>query len=320
MRFILTLAKKTLDKPSHILIFIHSLLPFCSVVQMFWLIVRRTRKFMNRYITKLIVQMREFSKCTTTLIFLWIGALTVYTCISLRQNEKFTSNFQKLQESPPVEQNTASLIFIGGMPRSGTTLMRVMLDAHPNVRCGEETRVVPRILRTRKEWTRNHKEKARLTEAGISDKVLDRAVRAFIMNIIEHHGEPAPYLCNKDPFTMKYGVYLSQLFPKAKFLLMLRDGRAVVHSIISRKVTVSNFDLKNPKKCLQRWNAIIEEMYNQCLHIGPTRCMPLYYEQLSLHPDLWMRRVLTFLEIPWSENVLHHQDFIGKPGGASLSQ
>uniref|UniRef100_A0A915IV19 Protein-tyrosine sulfotransferase n=1 Tax=Romanomermis culicivorax TaxID=13658 RepID=A0A915IV19_ROMCU len=26
------------------------------------------------------------------------------------------------------------LIFIGGFPRSGTTLMRVMLDAHPDVR------------------------------------------------------------------------------------------------------------------------------------------------------------------------------------------
>lgn len=33
------------------------------------------------------------------------------------------------------------LVFVGGMPRSGTTLMRAMLDAHQDVRCGEETRV-----------------------------------------------------------------------------------------------------------------------------------------------------------------------------------
>ena len=38
------------------------------------------------------------------------------------------------------------LIFIGGVPRSGTTLMRAMLDAHQDVRCGEETRVVPRYV------------------------------------------------------------------------------------------------------------------------------------------------------------------------------
>jgi len=38
------------------------------------------------------------------------------------------------------------LIFVGGMPRSGTTLMRAMLDAHPDVRCGQETLLIPRLL------------------------------------------------------------------------------------------------------------------------------------------------------------------------------
>ncbi len=40
------------------------------------------------------------------------------------------------------------LIFIGGVPRSGTTLMRAMLDAHPDVRCGEETRQGKQIEKT----------------------------------------------------------------------------------------------------------------------------------------------------------------------------
>ena len=59
------------------------------------------------------------------------------------------------------------IIFVGGMPRSGTTLMRSMLgkinffnrvknvkhsDAHPMVRCGEETRVVPRMIQMRSAW------------------------------------------------------------------------------------------------------------------------------------------------------------------------
>lgn len=164
------------------------------------------------------------------------------------------------------------LIFIGGFPRSGTTLMRVMLDAHKHVRCGEETRVIPRLLTMRATWSRSVKERIRLDEAGVTDQVLDSAVRAFLLEVscschrltpppllhartpfpalgcvchvfqvIIGHGEPAPRLCNKDPFALKSLSYLSHIFPKAKFVLMLRDGRATVHSMISRKVGVLSF-------------------------------------------------------------------------------
>lgn len=88
------------------------------------------------------------------------------------------------------DRNTP-LIFIGGMPRryvclratsssserglacsdvlfgspfSGTTLLRVLLDAHPEIRCGEETRVVPRILGFRQQWMKAPFESRRLKE------------------------------------------------------------------------------------------------------------------------------------------------------------
>lgn len=56
-----------------------------------------------------------------------------------------------------IENVTSSkpIIFIGGMPRSGTTLMRAILDSHPLVRCGEETRVIPRILSMRGSWKKS---------------------------------------------------------------------------------------------------------------------------------------------------------------------
>ncbi|NXU67193.1 TPST1 sulfotransferase, partial [Horornis vulcanius] len=212
------------------------------------------------------------------------------------------------------------LIFIGGVPRSGTTLMRAMLDAHPDVRCGEETRVIPRILAVKQMWARSSKEKIRLDEAGVTDEVLDSAMQAFLLEIIVKHGEPAPYLCNKDPFALKSLTYLARIFPNAKFLLMVRDGRASVHSMISRKVTIAGFDLNSYRDCLTKWNRAIETMYNQCMEVGFERCMLVHYEQLVLHPERWMRTLLKFLRIPWNQAVLHHEEMIGKAGGVSLSK
>ena len=101
---------------------------------------------------------------------------------------------------------------------------------------------------------------------------------------------------------------------------MVRDGRAVVSSIISRKVTISGFDLNSFPACLKKWNQAMESMYYQCLKLGPGRCMPVYYEQLVLHPQRWLKHILVFLDLPWNDAVLHHEQYVNKPGGITLSK
>ncbi|KAJ8681358.1 hypothetical protein QAD02_017145 [Eretmocerus hayati] len=223
------------------------------------------------------------------------------------------------QKVYPYDRNMP-LIFIGGVPRSGTTLMRAMMDAHPEIRCGQETRVVPRILQMRSHWLKSERESVRLEEAGVSKEVMDSAIAAFCLEVIVRHGEPASRLCNKDPLTLKMGSYVLELFPNAKFIFMIRDGRATVHSIISRKVTITGFDLSSYRQCMIKWNQAISVMYKQCRELGPDKCLTVPYEQLVLHPREWMRKILDYLDVPWNESVLHHEEFIDKPGGVPLSK
>ncbi|VDQ01737.1 unnamed protein product [Trichobilharzia regenti] len=113
----------------------------------------------------------------------------------------------------------------------GTTLMRVLLDVHPMIRCGPETRVIPKMLGVRKLWGEGV-ENARLKAAGLYPEAVDSAVRSFILSIIKNAGENAPVLCNKDPLSFNHLSYLADLFPEAKFVHMVRDGRAVVNSLV----------------------------------------------------------------------------------------
>ncbi len=78
--------------------------------------------------------------------------------IELQHDISYGSKSIDIEELQRRDYNSSSLkpiIFIGGMPRSGTTLMRAILDSHPLVRCGEETRVIPRILSMRAAWKKS---------------------------------------------------------------------------------------------------------------------------------------------------------------------
>jgi hypothetical protein len=37
----------------------------------------------------------------------------------------------------------------------------------------------------------------------------------------------------------------------------------------------------------------------------------IHYERLVLTPESEMRRILAFLDLPWSDDVLHHEQFVG---------
>lgn len=124
--------------------------------------------------------------CSASLLYLGMSGVE---CPQKSHRHRWMElNLASANQSLPLPEHfpeDTPLIFIGGFPRSGTTLMRVMLDAHNAVRCGEETRVIPRLLAMRATWSRSVKERIRLDEAGVTDQVLDAAVRAFLLEVSE---------------------------------------------------------------------------------------------------------------------------------------
>lgn len=270
------------------------------------------------------VRMLGRLRCRGLLKFLFLSGcvlLFIYLVRQQPQEHKYEKTKTTLTDEDLVYyKKDIPIIWIGGVPRSGTTLMRAILDAHPDVRCGEETRVIPRILAMHKNMMHSVKEETRLTQAKITGEVLDSALGAYILSIVAKHGAMAPRLCNKDPFTLRSVDKLIKIFPQSKFILMIRDGRATAHSIIARKVTIRGFKLGSIQDVIHEWNRAMSSMYNECKTVGQDRCIMVYYEQLVLHPAQQIRRVLDFLDIRWHDQVMHHEQMIGQSGGISLSK
>ena len=148
---------------------------------------------------------------------------------------------------------SSPILFIGGVPKSGTTLMRVLLDIHPKLRCGPETHVIIDVLKLRYEWANFGHLKKRNEAAGITHKIIDKALRAFILEVVARHGDPADIICNKEPFLMTQAGFLATAFPNSKMIHMVRDGRAISHSLVSRELEFPPFSKTDHRQNLKSW-------------------------------------------------------------------
>ncbi|VDP88190.1 unnamed protein product [Echinostoma caproni] len=182
-----------------------------------------------------------------------------------------------------------------------TGLMRIKLDAHPMIRCGAEPMITLSVLEL---WKRvRNTLLGRAIEAGIYPDALNNATRAYIVETIRHMGPDAPVLCHKQPTTFQHLSTLGQLFPTAKFIHMVRDGRGAVASSINRHLLPNNYF----QRSLDGWQGMVLQIIKDCEQLGPNHCIHVRYESLILQTEQEMRRVLNFIGVPWDPIVLHHE-------------
>ncbi len=126
-------------------------------------------------------------------------------------------------------------IFIGGVPRSGTTLLRVILDTHPRIYCGTELRAVNALASL---WSSAHIHSGRMLDEAYA--LRSDAVCAIFSELILSFLRPAwnasgkPRVAEKTPSNVLVFPALRQLFPQSPLVHVLRDVRDVVASRLER--------------------------------------------------------------------------------------
>ena len=206
------------------------------------------------------------------------------------------------------DDGESEYLFIGGAGRSGTTLLRTMLDAHKNISVGPERKVVRQICGLREEWQRNA---AVFDQAGVPQEVLDEAVKAFVSTLMDATGGGAPRVGEKTPPNLVHMDILGRLFPQARFIHVIRDGRAVSASLLKQNwqdLTTGEKLEFSIERAAQYWAAMVQEIRAKASSV-PGRYLEVRYEDLVLHPKATMQRVLAFLDEPWDEAVLEHEKY-----------
>ncbi len=197
----------------------------------------------------------------------------------------------------PVEK--APPIFIVGCQRSGTTLVRLMLDSHGNISCGPETRFLADLAKvTTDNWQR-------LAHYGYPKQYWHQSMAQFFDGIQSEYaaGRGKTRWADKTPRYALSLDFIDELFPTCRVVHVVRDGRDVVASHRHR------FGYVAAVKAAEKWPRYIKAARETGARLSPERYHELRYERLVEDPEATMRALLEFLGEPWDDAVLHHEDF-----------
>lgn len=199
------------------------------------------------------------------------------------------------------------LIFVGGSVSSGTTLMRSLLDVHPLIKCGPEMKLTYEII----DHVQNYFKEIRKIKgiAVKSDLEINKAIGIFIYDILSKNVAKTKHICNKEPEHLEKIEFFHNVFPKSKFIYVVRDGREASYSVYKRANIEISFDLFF--KRLEKWDKENQNAYNQCMSSGKEYCKIVRYENLVEKPKETMLQVASFLNVEWTDKFLNHEEFIG---------
>lgn len=216
----------------------------------------------------------------------------------------FSSENISLMDNYVPMKDVRQPVFLVGFPRSGTTLVDQILNAHSSVRTIEEKSTLAEI-------TGDFFENENRLEELISlsgEEIDNYRLRYWEAVNNELKGEEQPSLIvDKLPLNIIWLGLIYRFFPDARIIVALRDPR---------DVTISNFmqDYKLNRSMYHfltlestaTFYAAVMDLYIHYRKVLPMEFLEIRYEDLVFGTVSEIRKVLDFLNLSWEERILNY--------------
>jgi hypothetical protein len=211
-------------------------------------------------------------------------------------------------------QRAAPPVFILSCERSGSTLLRYIVDTHPQICCpgqlylGQLCRDLHTTIRYSLGQTfgaASEEERAQLIAAEVR-----RVVEELMGKYAAAKGKPR--WCDKTTLNLQYLKILDSVFPDAKHLCLYRNCLDVVYSSIECSrlgfmPELAPYVQKSPENIVA---AMVENWVDKTRKLlafereHPQRTFRVKYEEMVLNPPATLRPMFAFLDLEWSDDLL----------------
>jgi hypothetical protein len=214
--------------------------------------------------------------------------------------------------------------FVVGVGRSGTTLLRMMLDAHPELAIPPETHFINPFIQASGRLRFNakaasdaivHDDRRRWSDFGLEEEDLfarldavepfntTDALRAFFELYASKHGKSR--WGDKTPDYVRKMKKIQKTLPEARFVHVIRDGRDAGLSQNSRLLKRGKNPLP-PREMARRWRKRILKAHEDSAEIE--HYIEVRYEDLVADTETVLRRVCEHVELDYDPVMLRYYE------------
>ena len=210
-----------------------------------------------------------------------------------------------------------------GVSRSGTTLLRVILDRSPGIAIPDESFFVPLLARRHgkavdaerflddvaripavRDWGVSVADVAARTRPGMPT---GDAIAAIYEAYAEQEGKPR--WGDKTPMYMRHLTLLEKLFPDAQYVHLIRDGRDAAASFLEMPEGTFTRTWAHPTTPTQfacLWRREVGDARALGVRVGRARYLEVRYESLVADPEHAVRAICSFAALPFEPAMLEY--------------
>jgi hypothetical protein len=215
-------------------------------------------------------------------------------------------------------------ILIVGSPRSGTTLLRDLLRSHPRLTFPQESNVLPALWRLHGDPATERRARrlagdllgafsvrAWQLDIGVDELAGERTFAGMTATLYDAWAskEGKPRWGDKTPLhALELPVALA-IFPGAQVVHLVRDGRAVVESLLRQP-----WGPRSVTGAARMWRRCVEAARRDGEPLGRERYQEVRFEELVTEPEEVLRGLCAFLGEAFEEAVLTPSRIAAPPG------
>jgi hypothetical protein len=223
-------------------------------------------------------------------------------------------------------------VFIGGHPRSGTTLLGDLVGSHSDCICTPESQFKISVYRRLNLHGNEAPDLGKATEMIKKHwrfRIWALDIAAIPYGEIHSYGElilwfaksysmkssrpDAKMWIDHTPANIQFAGLLTELFPEARFINIIRDGRAVAASIIPLDWGANTID-----RAAYSWVENVSSGITAESAIGKDRVLRVRYEDLIRETEITLKKICLFLNLQYQPQMIQGGGF--KVPGYTIQQ